>query len=235
MRPAQLIRDFREEFNDAIRVQRERRGHGFTGPIMNLIAPETLPERESPTREGPLVSPRVELPFGLGTLSGGLVAQGTGIRIKDPRTPIERKLVSLGFGGRELSPKTGNGRLDALVLRFQGTFLEKIGNPIVKSEGFKALGVKEQQEELRVLLSGGQSALFGKVKGVRSRAIALAKLAAPFAFLERDFKRLPGTKKEAFIQRYNRIIAGTGVELPAEEFIRLLQNKAELDLERQGL
>ncbi len=235
LRPLELHRIWMEETNEAWRLMREKRGQGFWASTLDMLKGPDLPERESATRKETNVRTRVDLPFGLGNVSSGLAAQFTGLLRRESRNPIERELVKMGFGSRDLNPKMHNARLNALVLRFQGEFLEVAGNELIKLVEYRRLGVKAKQNELRILLSGGKSRVLGRIEGVRAKAIRLARKAAPYAFGLKEFKTLPGTEKEAWIKDYNRIMERTGILLPAEEFLHWLEWETDQELKREGL
>lgn len=61
-RPFALVKDFRAEWMDTARLQRETRGQGFEASFLNVIAPEMLPERKSPTRGATPMTPEFDIP-----------------------------------------------------------------------------------------------------------------------------------------------------------------------------
>ncbi len=223
-RPVQLIKDFRGEWNDAVTVQRETRGQGGLAAIRNLIDPEGLPERESPTRAASPAQPRVRLPGNLGTVSGPLFSQVSGAPVREPRNPVEKALVVQGFRGGALSPKTGNKKADALILRFSGPLLELVGNFIVQGDVYRNLPNKARQEVLRNLITL-----------TRAPAIAIAKKLAPTVFAAIKLKRLPAIKLRAMEQSVDLILKSQGLDVTMADFMRRLEERGLQELETQGL
>ncbi len=222
-RPFQLLKDFRTEWNDAVGLQRETRGQGMSGPILNLVYPEALPERESPTRAATGESARVTLPGGW-SLSAGLFSQLSGVRVREPRNLIESEITRLGFTGRDLSPKTGDKRLDALVARYHGPILEQVGAVVLNTDMYRNLPVRTQQEVVRRLINI-----------TREPARDVAKAAAPLAFFERKLDRMPTIEQNAIFEQLDIILRSQGHKFRSADLIEGLAKRVQIELEGQGL
>lgn len=228
-RPFQLVRDFRAEYNEAVDIQRETRGQGFTAPIMAILDPESLPERESPTRADPPVRPRVGLPTLFGALpetdlAAGLFSQVSGVLVRQPRNAVENEIVKLGFRGKALSPKSGNKRFDALIARTSGVFLEEIGNAVVKSPAYIAMPIKERTEVMRNVINLS-----------REPARMIASFQAPAQALDLRIRRMPGTQREAAFSMINRLLRSGGQVSTAEDVINEIRDLGMRQLQEQGL
>ncbi len=222
-RPVQLIKDFRGEWNEAVALQRETRGQGGGAAIRNLFDPESLPERESPTRAATPKQPRVRLPGGR-TLSGPLFSQFSGAPVREPRNAIEKAIITQGFRGGALSPKTGNKKADALILRFSGPFLELVGNFVVNGDVYRNLPNKARQEVLRNLITL-----------TRAPATEIAKKLAPTLFLEIKIKRTPALKLRAMEQIIDRLFKSAGLDVKMSDLMQQLEARGVQELEAQGL
>lgn len=256
LRPLQLLRDFRAEWNEGSAIMRETRGRGFMGPVEDVLRgsipgldPNALPERQSPTRADPPVRPRLTLfsgevpkyeyiPYGeaMGpgekvlptqvgtekkdfTIGAGLISQASGLLIRQPRNAIEHEIVELGFTGRDLSPKTGDKRFDALVAEVQGPFLETIGNAIAKSPAYLALPPEVQKEVVRNVITLS-----------RQPAMAAARARAPITATKLKLQRMTSTQREMAMAQIDALLRKRG--LTVDEVMSTLQEKAEAELER---
>jgi hypothetical protein len=250
LRPFSPLRDFRAEWNEAVRIQREVRGRGFWAPIQAVVDPtgelgvfdEPLPERESPTRIAPPKEPRKTVRIARGDqtfrkrlglpllddiefqIGAGLLSQFSGARLREPRVVIEKALTRQGFTAQHLSPKMDNKRLDALVARYQAHILEPLGAEIVSSPMYIAASNKVKQEILRNLLNYS-----------RSVGIEGAKEIAPKAFGQRAFRLMPGTQREAFLDRLEVILKESGTGVTADEIIQRGREAADAELKAAGL
>ncbi len=215
-RPLALIRDFREEWMETARLQRETRGQGFTAALENIVAPELLPERESPTRAATPSSAR--LSFGPIELGAGVVSQVTGIRAREPRNAIEKELAFHGFTAKHLSPKTGSKRVDALIARFQGPLMEIVGEALFTKQAYKNLSIKTRQKFLSDI-----------IVLTRDRARPFAQALAPSAFVAQRVKGLPSAKRELIIEQLDILLRSQG----KADGVKELLNKAEAQIDRE--
>ena len=242
LRPLQILRDFRAEWNEAVAVFRETRGRGFTGPVIDAITnaipgldPSTLPERESPTRAAPPGRPRITiLPAGAIRFDGrpnpevsigaGIFSHISGTLIRQPRNAIEDELVRQGFTGIHLSPKTGEKQFDALVLRGSGPVLEAVGNEVVKSPMYLALQNKARQEVLRNLITLS-----------REPALKAAKAVAPAMAAKLKLQDMPGPKREMFLQELDTLLRSGNSGLTSRSVIDTLTEDVKRELQGLGL
>ncbi len=218
-RPTAIIRDFREEWMETARLQREVRGQGPLAGLQNIIAPETLPERESPTREATPESARVPTPFG--EVGAGLLSHFTGIRARQPRNAIEKELAYHGFTAKHLSPKTGSKRLDALIARFQGPLMEVVGEEIFTKQAFKNFTNRMRQEYLRNV-----------IVLTRAEARPHAQALAPAAFAAVKVRGLPAVKRELIIEQLDIIFRSEGNKTGIQDLLDA--TNAEIDRELTG-
>jgi hypothetical protein len=231
-RPFQLLRDFRAEWDEAVATQRETRGQGGMAALQNLLDPTNitgafeggLPERESLLQSGTPKEPRIDLPFGMGTLGAGLVSQMSGLRAREPRSKIGDELVFHGFTSKELSPKTGNKRTDALVIRFQEPLLTELGALITGTDLYRGLPVKTKIEVLRNILNL-----------TREPALELAQRGAPSFFAKLKIGKMPNAERAAIEEQLDIIFRSEGLKMRTSDFMRALEEKGKLELRRLGL
>ena len=169
--PLQTISDVMAQYDDELAKVRETREEPFLGPIKAKIPglAQTLPEKESPTREA---APKREAP---------LLRQLTGATVVSPKNPAEKELDRLQFNFAEIKPATGEPKADRLIARFMGPLVEQRLGPVVKSARYLALTDKRKGEILRRALGV-----------VRKAAIARAKVEDPELFQKLRVERLPG-------------------------------------------
>ena len=223
LRPLQLVRDFRSEWNEAVNVKRQTRGIGVAGPIRDLLAPETLPELELATREGPAVAPRQQLPGG-GSIATGLASQVSGIRLKPGRNLVESELTRLGFGPRHVNPQTGDAQADELIKRFQGPILGPLGDIVLSSDLYKNLPVRTQQEVLRNMLNV-----------TRDVGRASAKFMAPALFARLSLDRMPAIQRGAIEEQLDIIFRSRGEKTRAADLFSAFEALGRREAAEQGL
>ncbi|MFH1765395.1 MAG: hypothetical protein ABIF09_14500, partial [Gemmatimonadota bacterium] len=230
LRPYQLLRDFRAEWNEAVAIQRETQGRGFWAPTVALLDPDSslwvpiaetlghpegLPERASPTRGEAKRTPRLTLipenVFGTHpalTIGAGLFSQVSGALVREPRTAIESEITKLGFTGRDLSPKTGNKQFDSIVAHLQGAVLGVIGNAVVRTPHFLALNTPQKTEVVRNLLNLS-----------REPALIAAKQVAPTMAAQLKLQRMPATESDLIVSQLDIFLRSGDSGLTATDIL----------------
>lgn len=173
--PVQTITDMLAQFDQSLRVVRETREEPVLGPLKARIPglAQTLPEAESPTREGPI------------TREAPLLRQLTGASVQPAKNPLERELDRLGFSRQEILPSTGDPEADRLVAKHMGPIAEHLLGRVVQTPGFQRQSDAVKGEVLRRSLSAA-----------RQRAFTAARQEAPRLFQRIRLERLPGRQRE---------------------------------------
>jgi hypothetical protein len=167
--PFQQVTDALAQFDDSLRVVRDTRSAPLTGPFRSRIPglAQTLPEAESPTREGPILR---EAP---------LLRQLTGVNLRS-KNPLERELDRLGFTRPEILPSTGDPEADRLIAQKMGPIAERLLGRVVEAPGFQRLPDSVKAEALRQGLAR-----------VRQAARQQAEAENPRLFQQLRLQRLP--------------------------------------------
>lgn len=240
LRPLQAIRAVAAEVSEEYEKLRELKGQGGLAPIQNILLPQgsealgipALPERESPIK-GPVGRvPRVDVKLkgkvpGIAGLlpdfsvGGQLVSQISGGLLREKRTPFARQVVRLGFSAADLSPKTGNPRLNALVSRFSGPLAERAGNIAVTSAAWQHLGVKTQKKLIRDILVVSRQA-----------GLQIADQLTPAGAIERRLRKLSRTEFNSAVERINRVL---GNQTSVQEIFDMIREQVNIELSEEGL
>lgn len=164
MTPFQILSDITAEFDESQQVQRERRTDPWS-PVETRFGfaggGQSLPERESPTREA---APRNDFP---------LLKQLTGLLVADKQNPLEQELARLHFTPQEIYTGTRSPEADILVKKFMGQLSEESLIPLVQSPGYR-----ESDDPTKGVL------LANALKVIRRQARAMARASAPEVFEE---------------------------------------------------
>lgn len=228
-RPLQLIHDFGAEVDEAYRIQRETRGQGLFSSVMNMVAPGSLPERESPTQGGALMAPRFPIPGTLDpktgqplTVGAGVLSEITGLSARSARNPAERELARLGFEAEQISPGTGDKRLDALVARYQGPVFQQVGTALVQSPTYIALPVKTKMYVMQELIDAS-----------RQPALLAATQVAPAAMAQSRIQGLSQLRLQAIMAQIDKVVGPNGPKVM--DVLDRLKAQAEQELRANGL
>lgn len=126
--PLAPFRDAYDQITQGQTLARDTRQE-FAGPLKSQIpgVSQTLPVKESPTREGPMV-----------TVNPGL-RQVTGMTVHGPKNDFEKELDRLGFTGRDVLPSSGDKEIDRKYAEGMGLVSERLLVPLVQADKFKAL------------------------------------------------------------------------------------------------
>lgn len=169
--PWKAINDFRSEFDDSLLVQRETKTREL-GPLWAQIAPQLLPERESPLRAATPRAGKVEF---LGRVfTGPLVEQLTGVKVKEPKTTAEKVFDHLGFRPVDIAPNTGDRQVDAVVNHFMGPYMEVVTNMLVQAPGWQRLPAEGQVAVFKAVINEAKRAALVDAGRVAPASKALA-------------------------------------------------------------
>lgn len=126
--PLAPFRDAYDQITQGQTIARDTRQE-FAGPIKNQIpaVSQTLPVKESPTREGPVVTVNPAL------------RQVSGMTVHGPKNDFEKELDRLGFSGRDVLPSSGDKEIDRKYAEGMGIVSERLLVPLVQAEKFKDL------------------------------------------------------------------------------------------------
>lgn len=212
--PARVVRDVLAAFDTESAIVRDARqtegltsGDRFGSAVKNTVMKDlpglakTLPEIESPTREGPV--------FRQGPLEG----QTTGIRREMVQNVIEAETERLGIKPFRLAPSTGDKTADALIKGELGALLESELDNLIKSERYQNMSTAKQRTSLKT-----------RISFYRSRAKNIAEIEeryrtegytpfdrATFAKLTDDQTRLAD---EYYMQKYGMTVLEKQMEEP---------------------
>ncbi len=152
--PLNMINDFLAQFDESARIVRSTREEPFLGPIKSKIPliRETLPERPSPTRTEPLKA------------SEPLIKMFTGVIVRDKENLIESELHRLDFKPNEIYPRTGDAKMDRLVVEQMGKLADKILLPLLRSTAYKSWGDAVKAENIREKLAELRKHAINKLK-----------------------------------------------------------------------
>lgn len=183
--PLQAISDAMAQFDESLRVVRERGEEPLLGPIKARVPQlaKTLPEKESPTRAGPI------------TREAPLLRQATGVSLIQPKNPAEQELDRLQFSLQEIQPSTGNARADRLVAKHMGPMVERFLVPVVRGTQYQRATDNVRAIIIRQVLIN-----------VRAAARQLATKEDPNLFARLQYERRP-TRERRVIEE---VIAPSG-------------------------
>ena len=101
--------------------------------LLGISSKQDLPIKESASREA---SELAQSP---------LLAQLTGVRSRSRRSPVEKKLLDLGYEEWEIVPTTGDKKADAFVKKHMGMLVEKYLSQEINTEYFNSLSDAKQK------------------------------------------------------------------------------------------
>lgn len=210
------------ELAEAFAVRREIKGQGFLAPLKNVFTPGLLPERESPTRAATPQDARLEVGDTGISFGAPLVSMFTGAVVREPRTPFEKALTRHGFTGAQLTPGTGDARLNALVARFMGPVGDLLGTALVEGPVWREAGPKLRMAMLNNVL-----------KIARKVGLDTADFLSPGGGLERRLRRKSTIDFNAEVEMLTRNLGPDGAS--PQEILDGIREQVDVELKRQGL
>ena len=101
--------------------------------LIGVSSKQDMPIKEGASREAPELA------------QSPLLAQLTGVRSRSRRSPVEKKLLDLGYEAWEIVPTTGDKKADAFVKKHMGMLVEKYLSQEINSEYFNSLSDTKQK------------------------------------------------------------------------------------------
>jgi hypothetical protein len=101
--------------------------------LIGVSSSQDMPIKESASRERPEMK------------QSPLLAQLTGVRFRSRRSPVEKKLLDLGYEEWEIVPTTGDKTADAFVKKHMGMLVERYLSQEINSESFNELTDAQQK------------------------------------------------------------------------------------------
>jgi hypothetical protein len=101
--------------------------------LIGVSSKQDMPIKEGASREAPEL---VQSP---------LLAQLTGVRSRSRRSPVEKKLLDLGYEAWEIVPTTGDKKADAFVKKHMGMLVERYLSQEINSKYFNSLSETKQK------------------------------------------------------------------------------------------
>jgi hypothetical protein len=101
--------------------------------LIGVPSSQDMPIKESASRERPEMK------------QSPLLAQLTGVRFRSRRSPVEKKLLDLGYEEWEIVPTTGDKTADAFVKKHMGMLVERYLSQEINSESFNELTDAQQK------------------------------------------------------------------------------------------
>lgn len=172
--PLSTLNDFRAEFDQSLRLQRENTTDGIWGGIFQEVDPAMLPQKESAERGATPQSPMLTGPGGT-SIAGSVLNQLLGLQFREAPTSAERVLDYLGFTPGDLAPKTGDRKLDAVVRHYEGPYVEAALGALDTIEGYQRSPVKVQMALVQSVIDASRKLAIQDAARVMPAAAALQK------------------------------------------------------------
>ena len=153
MAPARVVNDVVAQFDaESAKVRDSSQATGLTfteratssflnKTVKNIpVLQKTLPEFESPTREGAIIR------------QSPLVGQLTGVRTEAPRSDVETELISQGYENFQIVPSTGDKQADRYIKKHMGILVETMLAREIEMSSYQNLSATERKASMKAKL-----------------------------------------------------------------------------------
>ena len=232
--PARVVKDIVAAFDEEEAIVRdssaiegvgakERGVNAFLAKFLKNVpyASQTLPEFESPTREGTI---RTQSP---------ILGQVLGLRFRERANPAEAELVRLGYKSFQILPSKGDKEADRLVKQTLGKIVEKYVGDLIKSPQYKKLSESNKKNAMQKYLKTIRSVAtdFAEIEAIKA---AQAEGATFTPFDRAQWSRLERADRKAanefYMEEYGKTVEEMGEYRKGILIGRLLGRKPFLSL-----
>ena len=218
--PLRVVNDVVAQFDEesaVIRDSSQVEGNGFmeraVGSFYNKtiknvpVLQNTLPEFESPTREGAIIK------------QSPLIGQLTGVRMEARKSDVEKELVSLGYENYNIVPSTGDKIADSYIKKHMGKLVETQLSREIDNDTYRNKSYAQRKATMQNKLKRYRklAKLMGKAEASREGDVR--------AFDRSEWAKLSKVQRsladEYYVERYGKTVLEMQEEEPEKNHLKI--------------